>query len=192
LSTSLSFKNSRNGNNDLIKEIDIELVNIVGNYNQKSLKHKKKVIQEKVYIRDGRSPIPISGTTSKIMSSIKRSNTKPELIVRNALWGNGIRGYRVHWKGVPGTPDISFPGKKIAVFINGCFWHRCPHCNPNLPKSHLDFWKEKFDRNIERDKAKIKELSDLGWKSLTIWECQVRSDLVKYIHDIKVLIDESN
>ena len=71
-----------------------------------------------IYKRDGRAPIPDSEVTSKIMSSIKYRNTKPELIVRKALWANGVRGYRVHWGKIPGTPDISFPGKKIAIFIN--------------------------------------------------------------------------
>lgn len=79
------------------------------------------MIETKEYIRDGRAPIPEKEATSHIMSSIKDRNTKPELILRKALWYNGVKGYRKHWKKVPGRPDIAFPGKKLAVFVNGCF-----------------------------------------------------------------------
>ena len=129
------------------------------------------------YIRDGRAPIPESETTSKIMSSIRAKNTKPELMLRKALFHSGLSGYRLHWKKVPGRPDISYPGKKIAIFVNGCFWHRCPHCNPSFPKTHVEFWQEKFDKNVERDKRKINDLKKLGWKVLVFWECKIKEDL---------------
>jgi DNA mismatch endonuclease (patch repair protein) len=141
----------------------------------------------KIYIRDGRSPIPENELTSRVMSAIKGKNTKPELILRKALWNSGLRGYRLHWKKVPGRPDIAFPGKKIAIFVNGCFWHRCPHCQPAKPKSNSSFWKEKFKRNVERDQNKIQLLKRAGWQTITIWECQLNKNLNSYLSKIKKL-----
>ncbi len=142
----------------------------------------------KKYIRDGRSPIPEKESTSKIMSSIKGKNTKPELILRKGLWHDGVKGYRLHWKKIPGRPDVVFPGKKVAIFVNGCFWHRCPYCNPPMPKSHSDFWKEKFEKNIQRDKNKIELLTNLNWRTLIIWECEINNDLKKCVYKIKELL----
>jgi DNA mismatch endonuclease, patch repair protein len=129
------------------------------------------------HIRDGRAPIPEHESTSRLMSTIKGRNTKPELNIRRELWKKRIRGYRLHWKKVPGTPDISFPGKKIAIFINGCFWHRCPNCNPPIPKSHSNFWYNKFQKNVERDKIKIQQLNENGWRTIILWECQINADI---------------
>jgi len=145
----------------------------------------------KTYIRDGRSPIPKKEITSKIMSSIKSTNTKPELLLRKALWTSGIRGYRIHWKKVPGRPDIAFPEKKIAIFVNGCFWHRCPYCKPPMPKSNLPFWEEKFRKNILRDRSKTKLLKKLGWNTIVIWECQLKNNLRIYIDQINNLLSKT-
>lgn len=134
---------------------------------------KKKI----TYIRDGRAPIPEKEITSKIMSSIKSKNTKPEITLRKALWKEGIRGYRLHWNKIPGKPDIAFPSKRIAIFVNGCYWHRCPNCNPKVPKSNTKFWLEKFNKNINRDHKKTEELKELGWTVLTLWECQIKNNL---------------
>lgn len=143
---------------------------------------------EKRYIRDGRAPIPVKENTSRIMSSIGYKNTKPELLLRRALHKEGIKGYRLHLKNIPGKPDISFVKKKIAVFVNGCFWHRCPLCQPNIPKSNIEFWEQKFDSNIERDKKKKDELGALGWRVLTIWECQIKKDTIKQTTIIRQLL----
>jgi len=89
----------------------------------------------------------------------------------------GIRGYRLHWKKAAGRPDIAFPGKRVAVFVNGCFWHRCPLCKPPIPKSNSAFWSDKFKKNIERDKSKISLLKRGGWKILVFWECEIRDNL---------------
>lgn len=115
--------------------------------------------------------------TSKIMSSIRAKNTKPELKLRKALRLNGLVGYRLHWAKVPGSPDICFPKKKIAIFINGCYWHRCPKCKPSLPKSHKKFWRDKFNKNVDRDKRKIMELKKMGWKVFMSWECDIEKRL---------------
>jgi DNA mismatch endonuclease (patch repair protein) len=104
-----------------------------------------------------------------------RSGTKPELTMRRLLREAGFPGYRINWKKAPGTPDIAYPGRKIAIFVNGCFWHRCPHCNPAMPTSHGDFWERKFKRNQERDSRKVEELQAAGWRVVTVWECELAS-----------------
>jgi len=105
-----------------------------------------------------------------------RGNTRPELKLRQLLREAGYPGYRLHWKQAPGTPDIAYPGRKVAIFVNGCFWHRCPHCSPPNPKSHSEFWKTKFARNQERDARKVHQLASAGWRVVTIWECQLRKN----------------
>ena len=138
----------------------------------------------KKYIRDKRSPKPLSEATSKVMSANRAKDTKPEILFRKVLWANGIRGYRLNWRKAPGRPDIAFPGKKIAIFINGCYWHRCPYCKLPLPKTNTKFWKEKFDRNIARDKKKNKQLLDLGWNVLVFWECDIKSKINNCLNNI--------
>ncbi|MCD0455110.1 very short patch repair endonuclease [Chryseobacterium sp. LC2016-27] len=132
-------------------------------------------MKEKEYSRDKRSPVPSNKNISKIMSHNKAKNTRPELLVRKAFWKNGFKGYRLHPKNIPGKPDIAFIKKKIAIFVNGCYWHRCPICNYSIPKSNTEFWENKFSKNVERDKKKINELEILGWKVITIWECELKS-----------------
>ena len=133
--------------------------------------------EEREYNRDGRSPIPESETISHVMSANRGKDTKPELMLRKTLYRNGLSGYRLHWKKAPGHPDICYPGKKLAIFVNGCFWHRCPHCNPPMPKTNVGFWGRKFRKNVERDRRKINELEEMGWIVLVFWECQIKNDL---------------
>ncbi len=124
------------------------------------------------------------------MSSIKSKNTNPELLLRKYLWNHGIKGYRLHWKKVPGKPDIAFVRKKLAIFVNGCFWHRCPKCNPSTPKHNSEFWKIKFNKNKKRDVLKSVELKNLGWKVMTIWECELKTDVEKIVDKIDNILSE--
>ena len=128
------------------------------------------------YVRDGRSPIPTSETISKVMSANRGKDTKPEIIFRKNLRKVGIPGYRLHWKKAPGRPDIAYPKHKVAIFVHGCYWHRCPHCKLPLPKSNTKFWREKFKKNKRRDKEKKKRLEKEGWKVFVFWECVVQKD----------------
>ncbi len=137
---------------------------------------------------DNRNPPPSSEVTSKVMRANKGKGTGPELILRRALREAGLGGYRLNWKKAPGRPDIAYPGRKVAIFVNGCFWHRCPHCDLPLPKSHTEFWKQKFDRNVERDERKREELRDQGWKVLTVWECEIEGDLSSVIDHISEVV----
>jgi len=127
-----------------------------------------------MYVRDKRSPVPKSEATSRVMSANRGRDTGPELKLRKALWSAGHRGYRLHFKKAPGRPDIAYVSKKIAIFVHGCFWHRCPKCDYPLPKNNTEFWKAKFDRNVARDARKKADLKRAGWKVITIWECDLK------------------
>lgn len=107
---------------------------------------------------------------SKIMSAIRSKNTKPEILLRKALWAKGIR-YRVHYG--KEKIDIAFPTQKIAVFIDGCFWHGCP-LHSHIPKSNVEYWIPKLQRNINRDKAIEEKLKKEGWQVIRIWEHELK------------------
>ncbi len=119
------------------------------------------------------APQASSYAVHKSMQGNKRKDTKPELLVRQRLRAAGLTGYRLQWK-VPGRPDVAWPGKKVAVFINGCYWHRCPHCNLSLPKKNTEYWVAKFNRNQERDAQNLAALHAAGWKTHVIWECELK------------------
>lgn len=131
---------------------------------------------ERTYIRDGRSPVPKSERTSATMSRIRAKNTGPERAMRSALSEAGIKGYRLHYAKAPGRPDIAFVGRKLALFVHGCFWHRCPHCKRYEPKSNSAWWKKKLDANQERDERKERALRSIGWRVTTVWECRLRAN----------------
>lgn len=107
------------------------------------------------------------------MSKIKSRNTSLELYVRKFLFNKGLR-YRVNYK-ITGRPDIVFPAKKIAIFINGCFWHKHNCDNSVIPKSNREFWKNKLADNVKRDKDVEKKLKREGWKVYKIWECEIQN-----------------
>jgi DNA mismatch endonuclease (patch repair protein) len=108
----------------------------------------------------------------KIMQSVKSKDTTPELAVRKLLTKMGYR-YRLHYKRLPGTPDIVLVGRKKAIFVHGCFWHAhgCRIGQP--PKSRLDYWQPKLAQNVRRDRSKIDQVKELGWDYLVIWQCEL-------------------
>ena len=132
----------------------------------------------------GASPPASSKAVSRSMKANKARNTKPELALRKALTRAGIRGYRLHKKGVPGTPDLAFIGIKLAVFVFGCFWHQCVVCSLPMPKSNVEFWHGKFHRNQERDQRKSQELIGLGWQIVECWEHEIKSDVGECVQRI--------
>lgn len=107
------------------------------------------------------------------MSRIRGKNTKPEMIVRRLLFALGYR-YRLHVSGLPGSPDLVFPGRKKVIFVHGCFWHRhnCKYGRVT-PKTRKQFWAEKLEKNRQRDIRNRAELRKMGWDVLTAWECQL-------------------
>jgi len=111
---------------------------------------------------------------SKNMSAIRSKNTKPEIIVRKYLFSNGFR-YRVNVSKLPGKPDIVLPKYKTVIFVNGCFWHLHEGCKYFVwPKNNADFWKNKIQGNVERDKRNYEILIAAGWKVIVVWECQLK------------------
>ena len=126
-------------------------------------------------VRDHRSPVPLNEHTVKSMRGNVRKDTKPEMELRRLLREAGYTGYRLQWK-VPGRPDICYPGRKVAIFVNGCFWHRCPICNLPMPKNNREFWEAKFSGNVERDRRNIGLLEADGWHVIVVWECEIKKD----------------
>lgn len=116
---------------------------------------------------------------SEIMSRIRGKNTKPELAVRKLVYSLGYR-YRLHSKTLPGHPDLVFSSRKKVIFVHGCFWHYhgCKKGQP--PKSRLEYWLPKLEENKARDAKNQAALGDMGWKSLIIWQCEIKySDHLK-------------
>lgn len=111
----------------------------------------------------------------RIMSAVRGRDTKPEMVVRRLLHSMNYR-YRLHQSDLPGRPDIVFSGRRKVVFVHGCFWHRHPGCSKaTRPKKRANFWTEKFEKNVERDREAEDRLEQMSWSSLVVWECETRS-----------------
>jgi len=110
------------------------------------------------------------------MSRIRSNNSKPEEMVRKYLFSRGLR-YRKNDKRYPGKPDMVFPKYHTAVFVNGCFWHSHEGC-PGfvMPKSKLDYWQPKLERNRQRDAENTAKLQASGWRVITVWDCELKRD----------------
>ena len=111
---------------------------------------------------------------SRCMASIHSKDTKPELLVRKFLFAHGFR-YRLNHPRLPGHPDIVMRKYRTVIFVNGCFWHGHEECGGyRLPKTNVEFWRRKIERNRTRDKEEQQRLADMGWHCITVWECQLR------------------
>lgn len=117
----------------------------------------------------------LNDNITKSMKGNKRRDTKPELILRQGLRERGFPGYRLQWK-VSGHPDICYPGRRVAIFVNGCFWHRCPRCDLRMPEHNREYWANKFEANVERDRRKTEDFESMGWTVITVWECEIKKD----------------
>ncbi|HEL4236075.1 TPA: DNA mismatch endonuclease Vsr [Stenotrophomonas maltophilia] len=126
---------------------------------------------------------------SEMMSGIRGKDTRPEMIVRKYLHSSGLR-YRLHCVDLPGKPDLVMRGRRVAIFVHGCFWHR--HCGcryATTPTTRREFWVNKLERNRERDASAISELLTKGWRVAIVWECSIRHSrlialrgLVSFVH----------
>ena len=121
------------------------------------------------------------------MSRIRSTNTKPEEIVRKYLFSKGLR-YRKNLSGLPGKPDIVLPKYKTVIFVNGCFWHKHEGCPKFVwPSSNTEYWRNKINRNVERDSDNHQQLCDMGRRVLVVWECelkkQLRQDTLEKLYD---------
>ncbi|WP_431726776.1 very short patch repair endonuclease [Treponema socranskii] len=113
-------------------------------------------------------------TRSENMARVKSKNTEPEIYFRKLLWHKGFR-YRMNYKNLPGSPDIYLSKYKTAIFINGCFWHMHKNCKySTIPKSNHDFWKEKLEGNLKRDKRNYRKLEDMRIRVIVVWGCEIK------------------
>jgi DNA mismatch endonuclease (patch repair protein) len=122
------------------------------------------------------------------MSKIRSKDTLPEIRIRKALWRMGCR-YRLHYKLLPGKPDIVITKQKTVVFIHGCFWHRHKNCiEASRPKTNSEYWETKINKNIERDKKHQAEIKQLGYRVFIIWECEVKKNIAENIQLLEKLL----
>lgn len=124
---------------------------------------------------------------SRVMSAIRSRNTKPEIALRQALRAIGLSGYRLHRKDLPGRPDIAFVGRKVAVFVDGAYWHGHPeHWHPETAS---EYWLAKMARNQERDRAADQALVDKGWRVVRFWDFEVNADPAVCAREIASFMD---
>lgn len=113
-------------------------------------------------------------TRSQMMSGIRGKDTRPEMVVRRTLFAAGFR-YRLHRRDLLGAPDMVMSGRRVAVFVHGCFWHRHKECRyAKLPATRPEFWRAQLEGNAERDTRAIEALQTMGWRVLVVWECAIR------------------
>jgi len=114
------------------------------------------------------------------MCANRSIGTRPEVEFRKELWRRGARGYRTNVRRLPGSPDIAFIGRRLAIFVNGCYWHRCPKCQKDkYLKTNAAYWAAKLSENVERDKRNIQSLQEQGFQVLVFWECELKSNLAE-------------
>ena len=115
-------------------------------------------------------------TRSYVMSQIRGKDTKPEMLVRSYLFSRGLR-FRKNDRRYPGSPDVVLPKYNTVVFVHGCFWHHHEGCRyATMPKSNVEYWEKKLYGNVERDERNRKELEEMGWVVITVWECELKKD----------------
>lgn len=125
-------------------------------------------------------------TRSEVMSRVRSKNTGPEMVVRRALWASGVR-YRLHDKKLPGHPDIVFASRRLVLLVHGCFWHGHEGCpRHRIPKSRVEWWTAKIERNKARDAEVRVSLAAAGWTVLVLWECEV--EIAAKVDDMARLI----
>lgn len=124
----------------------------------------------------------------RTMKGTPRRDTAPERHLRAELRRKGVRGYRIDLPGIPGRPDVVFTKWRLAVFVHGCFWHRCPHCELKLPVRNQGFWKEKFEQTIARDERNLRLLEATGWTVLVFWECELQRSVDRCVREVVRLI----
>lgn len=115
-----------------------------------------------------------SAKRSQMMSGIRCKDSAPELLVRKTLFAMGYR-FRLHRRDLPGTPDIVMSGRKIVIFVHGCFWHAHQGCKyAKTPSTRIEFWSAKLQGNVDRDRRAVAKLAEAGWRVLNVWECSTR------------------
>jgi DNA mismatch endonuclease (patch repair protein) len=126
---------------------------------------------------------------SRIMAAVRGKHTSPEVALRKALYAAGLRGWRCHYKRAPGTPDMAWPGRRVAVFVDGAFWHG--HPSRHKPGRSGAYWDEKIERNVARDRRVDRELRSLGWEVVRVWDFEVRKNLEAVVRRVEAALDAS-
>jgi DNA mismatch endonuclease (patch repair protein) len=126
---------------------------------------------------------------SRIMAAVKGKHTAPEVALRKALWAAGVRGWRCHYRRAPGTPDLAWPGRRVAVFVDGAFWHG--HPSRHKPGRSGAYWDEKIQRNVARDRQVDAELHERSWRVVRVWDFEVRKELGNVIDRIVDALEEA-
>jgi DNA mismatch endonuclease, patch repair protein len=122
----------------------------------------------------------------RIMAAVKRRDTLPELELRRALYAHGLRGWRCDYRKAPGRPDIAWPGRKVAIFVDGAFWHG--HPSRHKPGRSGRYWDEKIATNVARDKRVNRELEKVGWVVLRVWDFEIRKDLESVVTRVEAAL----
>jgi DNA mismatch endonuclease (patch repair protein) len=125
-------------------------------------------------------------TKSEQMARVRSRNTRPEVALRKALWSRGKR-YRLHAR-IPGSPDIAFIAARLAVFVDGCFWHGCPE-HYTAPVTNAAFWEAKLERNLARDQRVDRQLAEAGWRVIRLWEHDVEGSLTSAVDRVLEALD---
>ena len=145
--------------------------------------HEQTDVSERVDTHD-------PATRSYNMSRIRSRDTVPELELRRALWSRGLRGYRLHVR-MKGRPDIVFTRRKVAVFVDGCFWHGCRRCRRSAPSTNSEYWLQKIKRNRNRDVSTTRRLRRAGWVVLRFWEHEIERDVLSCAVKVHRRIEET-
>ncbi|MCB9098605.1 MAG: very short patch repair endonuclease [Anaerolineales bacterium] len=120
----------------------------------------------------------------KTMRAVKGKGTKPERMLFSMLAGMHLKGWRKNADDIMGKPDVVFPLEQVAIFVDGCFWHGCPHCQRKLPQTNRGYWERKVNRNIELARQNNQKLGEAGWLVIRIWEHEIRNPAErKHIRD---------
>ncbi|MCO5298044.1 MAG: very short patch repair endonuclease [Fimbriimonadaceae bacterium] len=133
-----------------------------------------------------RETLVVAESTRKSMQANRGKDTSTEVRLRRALWAAGARGYRKNVARLPGKPDLAFGKARVAVFVHGCFWHRCERCGRyRLPKTNTAYWQAKVETNVARHAQVVLELEARGWRVLTFWECELKEDLGACVEQVR-------
>jgi len=133
-----------------------------------------------------RETLLVKESTRRSMMANRSSGTSIEISLRRALWAAGIRGYRKNVAKLPGTPDLVFGRQKVAVFVHGCYWHRCPKCRKDAAfKTNEAFWRSKLDENVQRDARNQARLLALGYENLVLWECELKKSIDECVDRVR-------
>jgi len=115
----------------------------------------------------------------KTMRAVKGKGTSLERRLFAMLAGMGLSGWKKNVSDITGKPDVAFPQERVLIFVDGCFWHGCPHCNRKLPVTNREYWERKVKRNVERDKRNTQALVDSGWRVIRVWEHEMQDTTIR-------------